>query len=114
VRPVDAGADQVGRQQVRRELDALELAADRRGERLDRQRLRQPRHALDEQMAAGEQPDRHPLEQQVLTDDRALDLEQHLLEGIRRRWGYRGRHRRRRRGRRSGRSVIGGDHARAE
>ena len=30
-----------------------------------------------------EQADRHPLEQDVLPDDRALDLEQHLLERVR-------------------------------
>ena len=50
---VDAGADDVGGHQVGGELDPLELAADRLGERLDRHRLGEPGHALDEQVARG-------------------------------------------------------------
>jgi hypothetical protein len=50
---VDARADQVGRHQVGRELNALELALQHGvGQRLDRQRLGQPRHAFDQQVAA--------------------------------------------------------------
>ncbi len=33
-------------------------------------------------MAAGEQADEQPLEHRVLPDDDALDLVQHLLEGV--------------------------------
>ena len=80
---VDAGADEVGRHQVGGELDPLELAADRLRERLDRHRLGQPGHALDEQVPAGEQRDEHPLQQHVLADDRPLDLVERLLEGRR-------------------------------
>ena len=47
----DARADQVGRHQVGRELDALEGAAQRLRERLDGQRLGQPGDALDQQVA---------------------------------------------------------------
>jgi hypothetical protein len=31
---------------------------------------------------AGKQGDRHPLEQDVLADDGALDLEEHRLQGV--------------------------------
>ena len=81
---VDARADDVGRHQVGRELDPLELAADRLGEGLDRHRLGQARHPLDEQVPAGEQRDEHPLQQQVLPDDRLLDLVEGLLQRVRR------------------------------
>ena len=77
---VDPRADDVGRHQVGRELDALELDAQRVGERLHRQRLGQTGHALDEQVAAGQEGDDHPLEQHVLADDHPLHLVQHLLE----------------------------------
>ena len=80
---VDAGADEVGGHEVGRELDALELAPDRVGDRLDRQRLGQAGHPLDEQVALGEERDRQPLEQHVLADDDLLDLEQHLLHRLR-------------------------------
>jgi hypothetical protein len=39
---VDPCTDEVGRHQVRSELDSLELPADRAGQRLDRERLGQP------------------------------------------------------------------------
>ena len=64
-------------------MDPLELPADRAGQRLDRERLGQPRDALNEQVTAGEHGDRHPLEQNILADDRALDLEQHRFERVR-------------------------------
>ena len=76
----DPGADDVGGHEVGRELDALELAADRLRERLHRHRLGEAGHALDEEVAAREQGDDHPLEQRVLADDDALDLVEHLLE----------------------------------
>ena len=50
------------------------------GERLHRHRLGEPGHALDEEVAAGEQGDDHALEQRVLADDDALDLVEDLLE----------------------------------
>ena len=76
----DPRADDVGGHQVGGELDALELAADRLGERLHRHRLGEPGHALDEEVAAGQQGDDHALEQRVLADDHPLDLVEHLLE----------------------------------
>ena len=80
VRPVDARADEVGRHQVRRELDAPELPAEHVGERLDGQRLRQPGDALEQHVAAGEQRDEQALEHRVLADDHALELVQGVLE----------------------------------
>jgi hypothetical protein len=81
---VDPGTDEVGRHQVGSELDSLELPADRASQRLDRERLGQPRDALNEQVTAGEHGNRHALEQYILTNDRALDLEQHRFERARR------------------------------
>ena len=52
------------------------------GERLDRHRLRQTRHPLDEQVPAGEQRDEHPLDEHVLPDDRPLHLVERLLERV--------------------------------
>ena len=82
--PVDAGAEQVGGHQVGGELDARERAADHPGEGLDRQGLGDARHALDEQVALGQQPDEHPLDQPVLPDDDPLDLEHRAFEQRRR------------------------------
>ena len=79
---VDAGADEVGGHEVGRELDALELPADGIGERLDRQRLGETGHALDEHVAAGEERDGQPFEQLVLPDDDLLHLVEHLLHRL--------------------------------
>ena len=76
----DPRPDDVGGHEIGRELDALELAADRLGERLHRHRLGEPGHPLDEEVAACEQCDDHPLEQGVLADDDPLHLVEHLLE----------------------------------
>ena len=58
-------AEDVGRHQVGRELDAVELEVDRLGQLLDEQRLRQPGHAAQQAVAAGEERDEN------LADDRA-------------------------------------------
>ena len=78
---VDAGADEVARDEVRRELDAPEGGVERVGEGADRQRLRETRDALEEEVAAGEQRHEHPLEHLVLADDDAADLEQDRFGG---------------------------------
>ena len=39
-----------------------------------------PGHALDQEVAAGEQADEHPLEHRLLAGDDAPDLEERLLE----------------------------------
>ena len=69
---VDARPDQVGRHKIGCELDALELSADRLCQGLDRHGLRQARHTLDEDVAACQQGDDHPLEHVVLPDDDLL------------------------------------------
>ena len=57
-------------------------AAEHAGGRLHGQRLREPGHALDQQVAAGEQADEHPLEHRVLAGDDAPDLEERALEAL--------------------------------
>ena len=78
---VDARPDEVGRHQVRRELDALERAAEDVGEGLDGQRLGQAGHAFEEKVAAGQQADEDPLEHRVLADDDSPDLEHDRFGG---------------------------------
>ena len=65
-----------------RELDARERAAEHAGGRLDRQRLRQPGDALDQEVPLREQADEHPLEHRVLAGDHPPDLEERLLEAF--------------------------------
>ena len=49
-------------------------------QRLDRQRLGQSGHALQQAVATGDETGEHPLDRPVLADDDLLDLEQELLE----------------------------------
>ena len=81
-RPVDARADEVGGNEVGRELHARERAAEHAGGRLDRQRLGEAGHALDQQVALGEQADEDALEHGVLPGDHPPDLEERLLEAL--------------------------------
>ena len=60
-------------QQVDGELDAGEGEVDRLGQARDEQRLGQPRHALEQQVAAGEQRDQDALDDDVLPDDDGAD-----------------------------------------
>ncbi len=48
-------------------------------ERLDRQRLGKPRHALDQQMPLREDRDQHALEKVVLPDDHLLHFVEDAL-----------------------------------
>ena len=75
---VDHRADQVGRQQVRGELNAVERSRDGRGEGPHRQRLRQAGNALEQHMAVGEQPDQQSLQHGPLTHDDTPELLQEL------------------------------------
>ena len=68
-RDVNHRADQVGRQQVGRELDAVELGGQRLGQRLDGRGLGQPRHAFQEHVPVGQQPDQQPGDHLLLADD---------------------------------------------
>ena len=80
VGPVDPRPDEVGGHEVRRELDAVERAAEHVGGRLHRERLGKSRDALDQEMATGQEADEHALQHLVLTRDDPPDLEQRLLE----------------------------------
>ena len=70
----DRRAGDVGGEQVRRELDAAEAEPARLGERARGQRLREPGHVLEQDVAVGEQAEQDELELLALADDRALDL----------------------------------------
>ncbi len=70
----DHGADDVARQQVGGELDPLELDAERRSQGLDQQGLGKAWHALEEDVAAGEQGHEEPLDRGVLADDGLADF----------------------------------------
>jgi hypothetical protein len=70
----DHGADDVARQQVGRELDALELHAEGGAQGLDQQRLGQAGHALEEDVAAGQEGDEEPLDRGVLADHGLADF----------------------------------------
>ena len=61
---------------------ALEAAAEYLGGRLDRQRLREAGHALDQEVASGQQADEHTFEHRVLPGDHPLDLEEGLFEEL--------------------------------
>ena len=65
----DVGAGDVGRHQVRRELDALERQAERVRERAHQQRLRRARHAGDQAMSADQQRQQQMIDDVVLADD---------------------------------------------
>jgi hypothetical protein len=62
-------SNDIGRSQIRRELNAMERRVDRFGERPNRQRLREPGHSFEEDVAAGEKSDEKPVDQVLLTDD---------------------------------------------
>ena len=71
---VDEGPDQIGRQQVGRELDPGEVGPHALGNALCEQRLRDSRHPLDEQVATREEADQHPLHDVFLPDHDPAEL----------------------------------------
>ena len=70
----DGDAGDVAGQHVGRELDALELAADRPGERLGQHRFAHAGHVLDEDVALAEEAQHGQLHRLALADDDALDV----------------------------------------
>ena len=70
----DVGAGDVGRHQVRRELDALEHQAERLGQRPHQQRLGRSRQAGDQAVAAHEQRDHHLFDDLFLSDNDLADF----------------------------------------
>ena len=76
----DLRADDVGRQEVDRELHAPERQVDRLRDRVDEQRLGEPGHPLQQQVSAGEQRDQDSVDDRVLTDDDLADASAHGLD----------------------------------
>ena len=72
-------ADQVGREKVGGELDALELRLDGGGKGLDAQGLGESRHAFQQDVAVGEKADQQPFDHVLLADDHLADLH---LQGV--------------------------------
>jgi hypothetical protein len=77
---VDDGADEIRRQEVRRELHTRELRADGVAERAHRQRLRESGHALEQDVAATEQADEDALDHVGLADDHLADLGHQVVD----------------------------------
>ena len=65
---VDQGADQIRRQQVGGELNPGKVGPHTLRNALGEQGLRDSGHPLDEQVAAGQQPDKNPLHDVPLPD----------------------------------------------
>ncbi len=68
------GADDVGRHQVRRELDAPETYRERLAERSDEQRLAETRHPFQQHVALAEHAEQDGAHQVALSDDHLSDL----------------------------------------
>ncbi len=67
--PVNLAAGDIGRQQVRRELDAVKVALEMVGQGLDGCGLGQPGGAFHQQVPIGQQGDQQPIHQRFLTDN---------------------------------------------
>ena len=60
-RIIDQRANNVGRQHVRGKLQTLKFHLGGRRKRLERERLRQPRHAFQQDVAVGDEADQQPV-----------------------------------------------------
>ena len=72
----DHGPDEVSGEQIGRELNPGERRADDLGQGAHGEGLGQARHAFEQDMAAGQQPDEEALDHGIL----AHDASRHLLE----------------------------------
>ena len=81
-RPVDPRAHEVGRHEVRRELQAGEAAAEDARHRLGGERLRETGRAFEQAVAAGEPADEEAFDHEVLAHEDALRFEQRFLEHL--------------------------------
>ncbi len=70
----DLRAGDVGRHQIRRELNPLEREIEDLRDRLDEQRLGETGHAGDQAVPAGEERHQHFVDHRVLADDDLADL----------------------------------------
>jgi hypothetical protein len=75
----DARADDVAGQQVGRELDALEVTADRGRERAAGQRLGNAGHPLEQHVSVGQQRHHQRVDDLGLTDDGLRERVAHRL-----------------------------------
>ena len=69
-----------GREQIRGELDPRERGVERLRQRLDRQRLREAGHALDQAVATGQKADEDPLDHVALADHDLADLGEDVVQ----------------------------------
>ncbi len=84
LRIVNLRADDVGGQHVRRELQARKFHAQTICQRFDRERFGQARHAFEQDVAIGQQPDDQSLGEITLPDDDfAKFVKQRVREGAR-------------------------------
>ena len=86
---VDERPHEVGGEEIGRELDARELQVEHLAEGLDRHRLGEAGHALDQEVPPAQQRHHHALHQVALADDDlahlghgGLDLERLLAHGL--------------------------------
>ena len=70
----DFGAGDVGRHQVRRELNPRKFEIEDLRHRVDEERLREPGDADDETVAAGEQRQQYELDRVLLANDELAQL----------------------------------------
>ncbi len=80
LRSIDIGAGEVCRQEVRRELQAVEIALDALGEDFDGAGLGQPRRAFHQQMAVAQQSDQHPIDEVRLANDQPARMRLEFLK----------------------------------
>ena len=66
---VNIGTNQIGRQQVRGELDTVKISFDGFSKRLYCCRLRQTGHTLDQKMPLAQETDQHAVNEIALSDD---------------------------------------------
>jgi hypothetical protein len=79
---VDHRPVQIGRQEIRGELDPPEARLDRVGERLHSERLGETGHAFDQQMPVAQEREQEPVDQVVLSDDDLAHLVQHRCDEV--------------------------------
>ena len=70
----DVGAGDVGRHQIRRKLDAVEIQAQNRRQSPDQQRLRGAGQSGNQAVAADKQGDHHLFDHFILAHDNAVNL----------------------------------------
>ena len=76
------GAGDVGRHEVRRELDAGKVAAEHARERAHEQRLRDAGHAFNQRVVAGENRDQRLVHHLALADDDFADFLSGARQGV--------------------------------